>query len=292
MSTVKRAKIILSIAILVLLTFLIITLKTQKFKKTEKPLTIAMLDIGQGDAIYIQTPSGNNMLIDSGRDRTILNELSSIIGFNKNTINSLQVSNPDLDHIGGFPFILNKYKVEQIISPGVNHDSLESFNQIEQIAKTKQIPILKPKQDSVLVIDNENNITFKILWPEGNSRNWEANAGSMIGLLTYGTHKILFTGDAPKEVEDQIIGKYKNELQNIDILKVGHHGSRTSTGENLIINTNPKYAIISSGLNNRYGHPHKEVIELLNKYKINTLNTAVDGRIICEVWINKETTCK
>jgi competence protein ComEC len=260
-------------------------------KPKERPLKIIMLDIGQGDAIYIETPNGQNMLIDSGRDRKILSAISPYIQ-PKTKINIIENSNPDLDHIGGFPFVMERYNVGRIISAGTNHEKLPAFKKIEELAKENNISIETPKQGTVYMLDKKNSITYTILWPEGNVRNWERNAGSMVGLLEYGNHKILLTGDAPKEVEEQIISKYQKDLQNIDILKVGHHGSKTSTGENLIKVTNPKYALISAGVNNSYGHPHKEVTNVLEKYKVKTLVTSEEGDIVCDIFLDKEVVCK
>jgi len=261
------------------------------FYKTEKLLRLVMLDIGQGDAIYIETPNGTNMLVDSGRDKTVLYELGDVMSFNQNKIDIIEVSNPDLDHIGGFPFVMEKYKIKNIISPGTNHASLEAFSEIEKLAKEKQIPVIKPKQGDIIVLDNAENITYKILWPQGNVNGWEVNAGSLVGLITYGDKKILLTGDAPKEVEDQIINKYKDDLQNIDILKVGHHGSKTSTGSTLAKLSRPKFALISAGKNNRYGHPHQIVIDNLNNVDSKILTTKETGRITCTIWLKKETVC-
>ena len=284
----RNKKLLLFISFLVLLSMVGIFL----VKFQEKPLKLVMLDIGQGDAIYIQTPNGNNMLIDAGKDRAVLYQIGQVLPINKKEIDIIEVSNPDLDHIGGFPFIMEKYKVKKIISPGTNHNSLDAYNEIEKIAQKQKIEILKPKSGTKIIIDSKNNVTYTILWPQGNVSDWEVNAGSMVGVLEYSGHKILLTGDAPKEVEDQIIIKNKDILTNIDILKVGHHGSKTSTGENLLTITRPKYALISAGKNNRYGHPTPEVINRLNKFKITTFVTMDNGPIKCEIWKKKPTTCK
>lgn len=250
-----------------------------------------MLDIGQGDAIYIETPGGNTMLVDSGRDRSVMHELGDVIPFGKKTIDTIEISNPDLDHIGGFPFVMEQYGINQILSPGTNHETLDSYKAIERIAQEKNIPVIKPKQGTVFILDKKYNVTYTILWPEGNVQDWEVNASSMIGLLEYSGHKILLTGDAPKEVEDQIVFKYKDNLQNIDILKVGHHGSKTSTGTVLAAVTQPTYAIISAGLNNRYGHPHQEVLDILTQIHSKILVTSTNGRIVCKIWTTKEVIC-
>ncbi len=289
MQRAKAIKILIFVPLFLIIIFIIFWFL---IISKEKPLKLIMLNIGQGDAIYIQTPNGNNMLIDSGRDRTILYEISNVMPLNKKSIDIIEISNPDLDHIGGFPFIMQKYEIKKILSPGVNHNSLDSYNEIQKIAEQEKIEVLRPKSGTKIILDTKNNVTYTILWPEGNVHEWEVNAGSMVGLLEYHGHKILLTGDAPKEVEDQIIIKYKNSLENIDILKVGHHGSKTSTGENLLKVTNPKYALISAGENNRYGHPHPEVTDRLKKFKVKALTTIDSGQINCNIWIKKETVCK
>lgn len=283
-----KKKIYLTLIFLLCLAILIFSLLSNKPKK-ERPLQIVMLDIGQGDAIYIETPGNKNMLIDAGRDRQVLYELGN---YAKDRINYIENSNPDLDHIGGFPFVMDTYKIGTIISAGTNHESLDAFQIIEKKAQEKKIPIIKPKQGSKIILDREYGVTYTILWPEGNVREWAANDGSMIGLLEYAGRKVLLTGDAPKEVEDQIVAKYRDRLQNLDILKVGHHGSKTSTGESLLAASTPEFAIISAGKNNRYGHPAKEVILLLEKYHTQTLVTIDSGTIVCKIWQNKETECK
>lgn len=287
----KQRKLLYWIIFITIISAVIVVLVLLIPKEKERPLKLIMLDVGQGDAIYIETPNGNNMLVDAGRDRRIMSVISPYIGY-KNKIDIIENSNPDMDHIGGFPFIIEKYDIGRIISAGTNHENSEAFKKIEDLAKTKKINIDKPKQGAIYVLDSKALVTYTILWPEGNVRNWERNSGSMVGLLEYGNHKILLTGDAPKEVEEQIISKYQKNLQNIDILKVGHHGSKTSTGENLIKTTSPKYALISAGVNNSYGHPHKEVTNILEKYNTKTLTTIEEGTIICEIFLEKEVACE
>ncbi len=277
--------------VLLLLGFIFIVFLGKNTRQiTEPNLQLYMLDIGQGDAIYIKTPGGQSMLVDAGRDRTVLGELGKIKDVG-NSINILEISNPDLDHIGGFPFIMENYKVDSILSPGTNH-TISAFTEIEKLAKQNNVQIIKPKQDQVLILDREYGVTYTILWPEGNVRDWERNSGSIVGLIEYGSKKILLTGDAPKEVEDEILRKYGDYLKNIDILKAGHHGSNTSTGERLVKWSTPKYTIISAGLNNRYGHPHEEVLNILKKYNIETLVTIDNGTIKCIIPKEAETICK
>ncbi len=232
------------------------------------------------------------MLVDSGKDRSVMHGLGAVMPPYKRTIDTLEISNPDLDHIGGFPFVMEKYTITQIISPGTLHDTLESYREMERIAEEKHIPIIRPKAGTVFILDKKYDVTYTILWPEGNVRDWEANASSMVGLLEYAGKKILLTGDAPKEVEDQLIATYGNSLTHLDILKVGHHGSKTSTGEMLAKWSRPTYGVISAGPNNRYGHPHQEVLDVLTSVNTQILVTATNGRIVCKIWKEKEVECR
>ncbi len=255
-------------------------------KHIEKPLMVAVLNIGQGDAIYVRAPNGTDMLVDSGRDRKVMSELGSVMSWGDHNINIIEASNPDLDHIGGFPFVMDKFKIDEILSPRTMN-STEIFDEIEKKVLEKHIKVLLPKSGDKIILDKNRNIYYEILWPEGNVRDWESNGGSMVGLLVYGTHKILLTGDAPSEVEDILVKKYPKELKDIDILKVGHHGSRTATGGALVLLARPKIALISAGLHNKYGHPHKEVLDRLTQYHIPYLVTATHGRIVCNIWVGK-----
>lgn len=277
----KWLKWLLALAILVTIVFIII-----RFWPSQKPLVIAVLDIGQGDAIYLRAPNGTDMLVDSGRDRTIMSELGSVMEFGDRNIDIIEASNPDLDHIGGFPFVIDKYKIGEILSPGTMNNT-QIYDTIEKKVAQNHIKVLLPKSSDKIILDKNHDVYYKILWPEGNVRDWESNAGSMVGLLVYDKHKILLTGDAPSEIEDILVKKYPNELQNIDILKVGHHGSKTATGEKLLALSQPKVALISAGLHNKYGHPAPQTISRLKKYHIPYLVTATHGRIVCKVWVEK-----
>jgi competence protein ComEC len=143
-----------------------------------------------------------------------------------------------------------------------------------------------------MVIDLGSGASIEIIYPVLDPRGMETNTASIVGRLKYGAIKFLLTGDSPKNIEDYLVAKIEKSCGEIevnqcesniirsDVLKVGHHGSNTSTGENFVKTVNPQYAIISAGKDNRYGHPHQEVIENLTSNKVEILNTAELGRII------------
>ena len=237
-------------------------------------LTVAVLNVGQGDAIYIESPTGNEVLIDGGPPRAVLGELRSVMPFYDRTIDTLIVSNPDKDHIAGFVDILRSYRVKRIIVPGT-HSSSSIYAELENIVKEKNIERIIAKRGMRLSLGG--GAVLDILFPDRDVSGLSTNNGSIIARLAYGSTSAMFVGDAPSAVEE-----YVTLIDNVDsdILKVGHHGSRTSVSEEFIAEVTPAYAVISAGLNNSYGHPHKETIDQLQKFSIPYFVTADDGRVI------------
>ncbi len=129
-----------------------------------------------------------------------------------------------------------------------------------------------------ILLDAEHNVYFEILYPDRDVSKMDTNDASIVGVLHYGRTTFLLNGDAPQDVEHILVTTRKKDI-DVDVLKLGHHGSRTSSSEEFIKATTPDYGIVSAGLNNEYGHPHKEVIALLEKYKIPMLKTFELGTI-------------
>jgi len=245
--------------------------------KRESSLTFAMLDVGQGDALFIKSPTGKQILIDGGRDKKTLSELSRLMPFYDKSIDMLIITNPDLDHIGGFLDILKNYKVETVLEPGTYNDS-SIYKSIENIMKDKNIKRILARAGTR--IDIGGGAYIEILFPDRDVSIWDNNDGSIVARLVYGESSIMLTGDASKRTEEIVIENFRPEYLESDILKVGHHGSRTSTSLEFVKEVNPKYAIISSGKTNKYGHPHKEVLEVLGNLDIEILRTDQFGTIV------------
>jgi competence protein ComEC len=244
-------------------------------RPTDK-LVVTFFDIGQGDSIYIKSPSGIEMLIDAGGDKTVLQRLGKQMAWFDKTLDIVLATHPDKDHIGGIPEVLNTYKVLLFIESGST-----SKNGIYEEVDT----ILKEKQNRGLVrkeafagqrIDLGSGVVFTILFPERDVTNLDTNDASIVGVLTYGSHSILLTGDAGLMTEYSIIDQLPRD---ITVLKVGHHGSDSSTSFELLEKTTPEVAILSLGTNNSYGHPHKKVTDLLNQFKVVTHRTDSHGSI-------------
>ena len=247
---------------------------------------ISFLDVGQGDSIFIKFPyNKGNILIDTGgiisykkekweerskeysiADSKIIPYLNSL-GLTK--LDYLILSHGDIDHMGEAINLVNGFKVDKVIFNLGEYNYLE----LEFIKELEKKNILYYKNIEKLNIGNN------ILYFLGDNLYDNENDNSNVIYLNFSNIKIIFMGDAGTEVEEDILDKY--DLKDIDILKVGHHGSKTSTSNKFIDKINPKYSIISVGKNNRYGHPNSEVLDILNNSSI--YRTDRDGSIVFKI---------
>ena len=188
-------------------------------------------------------------------------------------MNSVIITHGDFDHMGEAINLVNNFKVEQVIF------NCGEFNELEQ----NLIKVLTKKKIPYYSCIKELNIDDNKLYFLNNKDYGSENDNSSVIYTEINNHKFLFMGDVGVEVEHDLIEKYN--LQDIDVLKVGHHGSKTSSSKKFIDEVNPKYSIISVGKNNRYGHPNKEVLENLKDSKI--YRTDQDGSIMFKVEKNR-----
>jgi competence protein ComEC len=248
-----------------------------KYSRSNNYLKVAFLDVGQGDSIYIEAPNGRQMLIDAGPDAKVLSSLAKVMPFADRSIDMVVATHSDMDHIGGFPLLLDNYKVTSILENGATSNSKISASLEEKIAKDKINKIIARRGMRILLDDNKN-IYFDILFPDRNVSNLDSNDGSIVGKLVYGNNSFMLTGDATLYTENQIEWNKDNISSNI--LKLGHHGSRTSSSILWLEKVKPEVAIVSAGKNNKYGHPHQEVLDRLSSLHIPFLNTAEKGNIV------------
>jgi competence protein ComEC len=245
------------------------------YERNDGALEIYFLDVGQGDAIYARTPSGKDILIDGGPSKVLLRRLSEAMPWYDRTIDVVIASHPDADHIGGFPDLLNRYKVKSYFHSDVESDN-SIDDEIRKILGEKRIPskILTRGQR----LDFRDGTHFDVLYPEAGAKASDTNALSIVGTLSYGSSTVLLTGDAPSSVERRIIFLDPMSVR-AHILKVGHHGSKTSSDEDLIRHIAPRYAVISSGAGNRYRHPSEEVLLRFEEQGVTVLRTDRIGTV-------------
>lgn len=267
----------------ILIVFLFITAINILFFAYYRPrnnyLKVAFLDVGQGDAIYIEAPNGKQMLVDGGVGVEILPSLIKVMPIFDKSIDMIIVTNPDQDHIGGLVEVLKNYKIGMIIEPGTQSDTLIYQNLQKEILKNK-ITKRIGKKGMHIVLDDKENIYFDILFPDRDVSNWERNDGSIVGKLVYNDKSFLLMGDSTKYTENLIMWNENLKKLKSNVIKLGHHGSNTSSSLLWLEKVDPDIAIISAGKNNRYGHPHKSVLDSLKLLDILYLATYEKGNII------------
>lgn len=264
--------------------YICFALSTEAFKNTEEVsqnLRVAFLDVGQGDAIFIQTPNGKQVLVDGGPKDVVMRELREVMPFNDKTLDMLVITNPDADHISGFLPLLDDYTVSSVLEPGTR-STTPTYKDLMSKIKKKHIPILTAYKDMKIVLDKERNIYLDVLFPDQKVRGWESNDGSIVMRLVYGQTSFMLMGDATELTEKIIMVTTDKERLQSSILKLGHHGSKTSSSQAWVEAVAPSIAIVSAGLHNTYGHPHEEVIERLEEKEAEILQTGVEGTIIYE----------
>lgn len=250
---------------------------------------ITFLDIGQGDASFIEFPNGEQMLVDCSIDARILEALGRVMSFRDNTIDYLLATHPDKDHYGGCVDVLSRYEVKHVIYNGYNKESSQYFPVFQQAIQAEQAEYTEINKEQTWTIAST---TLHFLYPDasidkeeplqGLPQNKISNNTSIVFLLQYGTQKVLFTGDAEMETEAYLIKKY-GELLDSDILKVGHHGSNTSSGDDFLKKVTPKIATISAGIGNDYGHPTPRVLKRLERVHAQIWRTDQKGDIIVKI---------
>lgn len=234
-------------------------------------LQVSFLDVGQGDSIYIKAFDKTDMLIDGGKNGDLLlQNLSSVMDSFDSRIDVLVITHPDEDHSGGLVSVVREYNVGAIFISGNISDNT-NYNQILKIAELKKIPTFKAEAGTNIFLDKDKKIVFEILSPRGEVLFEESNSTSISGRLVYGQNEFMLTGDAGVEIEERII-KENIDISS-DVLKLGHHGSKTSSSMDFLKAVNPEIAIISAGENNSYGHPHKEVVDKIDSLGVKSLAT-------------------
>ena len=238
-------------------------------------LAVHFLDVGQGDSILIQTPDGFEVLIDGGATSQVIRELAEEQSLFDRQIDVVIATHPDTDHVGGLVDVLERYEVDLILQTEADSDSpaavaftraVENEKATVQFAQTGQ------------VIQIGASTTIEVLSPASATDNWRANAESVIVRVVYGDTAFMLTGDAPDSIEDYLVGVYGEKLKS-NVLKLGHHGSQTSTSGLFLDIVQPQYAVVSASLDNRYGHPDQSVMQRVFARNIQTFHTGIDGTV-------------
>lgn len=241
------------------------------------PLTVAFLDVGQGDATLIRSPGGRTMLIDGGNssqdaDQVIIPALQR---WGSQRLDIMVATHPDQDHIGGLERVIEAMPVGQMVLTGQVHTT-KTYEQLLTAIRDKKLAAVRARAGTRLDLDLL--LTAAILGPTDEQVNSnDTNNASIVIRLSYGAIGFLFIGDA-EEAEESTILRSGADV-HAQILKLGHHGSRTSTSQEWLQAVSPQVGVISVGADNRYGHPQPETLDLLARDRIKVYRTDQQGTI-------------
>ncbi len=245
---------------------------------TPQKLRISFLDVGQGDSIFIQTPSGHSMLVDGGASDVVLTRLGEEMNYFDKNIDVMVATHGDADHVTGLIPVLEKYSVEKIVVSPVRAET-SIFSDLEKRIQEENGNVYVGARGDE--IDFGDGVLVHILYPRKSiSQKIDTNDASVSFVLTYGEHSFVLTGDLTSTYEPQLLGI--SLPKNVTVYKAGHHGSKTSSGEQLLSYIRPEYSVISAGKENKYGHPNPEVLARLQTYSKEVLSTVEHGTISFE----------
>ena len=250
------------------------------FSFIDNKLHIVVCNVGQGDAIFITTPSQAQILIDGGPDKSVLDCLGRHMPFWDRSLDAVILTHPHADHLTGLLDIVDRYNLSTYYSANTPADS-KVYELLR--AKLADKKVSAKELHKGRRIADMSGLTLRILYPslevsrkaDLNKSNLDLNSLSIVSFITYGNFSALLTGDA----EGKILDDLSSEAGDIDFLKVPHHGSKAGMSDYLLNSTKPELAIISVGKKNRYGHPSGLSLDLLKKHKVKILRTDVDGEV-------------
>lgn len=237
-------------------------------------MQVHFIDVGQGDSALIVTPDGEYILIDAGTNSSESDLKRYLDSQEIDVIEYAVMTHPHEDHIGGADMIINTYNVKNVIMPDATTTTV-TFERMLQAIEQNDVNVIIPNVGDVYTL---GDVSFKVLAPVKDKYN-NLNDYSVVIRVDYGGTSFMFTGDAEKASEKDMLNEYKSSEFKCDILKVGHHGSNTSTSTEFLNAVNPDIAVISCGTGNTYGHPHGETINSLGDdikvYRIDKSGTVV-----------------
>lgn len=243
-------------------------------QSAEGNLKISYLDVGQADSIFIILPNGETVLIDAGEQADSGDIVQYIKDSGKNTLDYVIATHPHADHIGGMAAVLDAFDVKNVYMPDKTHTSAAFENMIDTI-DTKGLSVKIAKAGKTIF--DYGSVKAEFIAPNGDAYS-NLNNYSAVVLLTYNDCRFLFMGDAEAESETEILEA--GYPVAADVLKVGHHGSDTSSTAAFIKEVSPKYAVISCGEGNSYGHPDAVTLAVLDNFNIDVHRTDTEGTVV------------
>lgn len=253
----------------------------------KRSTTIVFCNVGQGDAAYIRTKEGVDIVIDAGPNNSVSECLGKHMPFYDHTIELAFLSHPQKDHYGGYEALLDHYKIRKFITVPVESDN-ESYISLRKKLKSKKVPVIYLFSGDRLKLGSNASIRF--IWPTRDYieekkdiiKTVDPNFFSQIFVFRYGLFDSLFTGDISKEVLSSLSDSELSFPDRLEVLKVPHHGSKTGLSREVLELADPVVSVIMVKLKNRYHHPSPEVIAMFEALKKTYLRTSTDGEVVVE----------
>lgn len=233
---------------------------------------VSFLDVGQGDAIYLESPEGVQLLIDGGPDDSILDQLRQVMPIGDSSIDYLILSHADADHIRGLIEVIDQYRINTVIMPEFPKSS-GLYKQWIQVLAEQSIPVKYIVKEEKINIDSHLQLHFLHPSPSTMYSGISANDASLVFIASISEMDFFFTGDIESKTERDIVKTYTQLDIDIEVLKSPHHGSKTSSSEELLDWSKPELVVVQSGRDNKYSHPHNRVIHRYQSRDMNILRT-------------------
>jgi competence protein ComEC len=245
------------LALVTVVAILLVTMIAVISQRPDGHLHVAFLDVGQGDAIFVETPGGRQVLVDGGRyPSRLLNQLSRQMPFWDRSLDVVIATHPDEDHIAGLVTVVERYQIDHLITNGVEPDGIPIYEALLSAAATRTTVVHNTRAGEIF--DLGDGVRLEILHPDESFRHDGQNEASVVARLIYGELTVLLTGDAEAAAEEAMLNG--GRVLEAVVLKAGHHGANTSSGEPFLTAVRPRYIIISAGRENSYGHPHAAML--------------------------------
>lgn len=254
---------------------LVISFSLPSASASTKQMKVHFIDVGQGDSILIQTPKGENILVDGGPRKAGKGLVDYLKKSGVKKLDYVIATHPDADHIGGLVSVLNSISVKNFVNSGKVHTT-DTYNQILTLVKNKKIKYIEPEIEQILIGNWTSDFYLQVLFADPLAT--DTNDASIVLKTGYKDVEFLLMADASNDLEELLVDSY--DSLKVQILKAGHHGSNTSSSKYFLDAVQPEVAILSYGKNNSYKHPHSEVLQNLKAANSKVYATAENGTIV------------
>jgi len=265
-------KLYFPIALTLVLVIIVLAWGTIVFLKTDK-LTVAFLNVGQGDAIFVRTGAGVTALIDGGADKSVLGQLGKLMPWWDREIDVLVLTHNHDDHLQGLLEVMKRYQVKRLI---LSRQAAILPQEVWRTIEAYHVPVELIGAGQSLYLGRAK---LDVLWPQSQTPS-DANSDSLVIKMIYGVKKFWLASDSGLAAEQTLIKQAK--VEQVDVLKLAHHGSDTSSGQDFLNRLRPRWTVISVGANNKLGLPNERIMKRLARVSSQVLRTDRDGTIVFE----------